>query len=145
MSVQIIEAGVESLSLADSTGMANPLLIRDVVQAVQTVVGDTPVVMHLHDTRGLGLVNAVAALECGVNRFDTSLAGMGGCPFIPGATGNISTEDTVYLLHSMGIETGIDITKVAAVSIQIEQFMGKQFSGKMHRLVSRGEGSGTRG
>ncbi len=135
MSRQIVAAGVESLSLADSTGMANPVMIKERVQAVQAVAGETPLVMHLHDTRGLGMANVVAALECGVHRFDTSLGGMGGCPFIPGATGNISTEDTAYLLASMGIETGVDLAKVAVVSQRMEQFLGKRLSGKMHRLI----------
>ncbi len=129
--------GLESLSLADSTGMANPAMIEERVQAVQAVIGDLPLVLHLHDTRGLGLANVVAALGCGVTRFDTSLAGMGGCPFIPGATGNISTEDTVYLLDALGVETGIDIDAVAAVSQRVEDFLGKRFSGKMHRLARR--------
>ncbi len=129
--------GVESISLADSTGMANPVMIRERVQAVQAVIGETPLVLHLHDTRGLGMANVVAALEAGVARFDTSLGGMGGCPFIPGATGNIATEDTVYLLDQLGIETGIDLEKVAACTLRMEAFLGKRFPGKMHRLVGR--------
>ena len=127
--------GLESLSLADSTGMANPAMIEERVQAVQSVVGDLPLVLHLHDTRGLGLANVTAALGCGITHFDTSLAGMGGCPFIPGATGNISTEDTVYLLDALGVDTGIDLDAVAAVSRRVEDFLGKRFSGKMHRLT----------
>lgn len=129
--------GVESVSLADSTGMANPLAIRRVVRAVQEVIGDTPLVLHLHDTRGLGLANLVAALEEGIRRFDTSFAGMGGCPFIDGATGNIATEDTVYLLNQMGVETGVDMVQVAEVSAQIESVLEKTFPGKMHRLLQK--------
>ena len=117
--------------------MANPVMIAERVQAVQEITGDLPLVLHLHDTRGLGLANVVAALRCGVTRFDTALAGMGGCPFIPGATGNISTEDTVYLLDSLGVKTGIDLDAVAAVSQRVEGFLGKRFSGKMHRLARR--------
>ena len=134
MARRFVDLGIESLSLADSTGMANPAMIEERVRAVQEVTGEVPLVLHLHDTRGLGLANVVAALRCGVARFDTSLAGMGGCPFIPGATGNISTEDTVYLLDSLGVETGIDLDAVAAVSQHVEDFLGKRFSGKMHRL-----------
>ncbi|WP_457654391.1 hydroxymethylglutaryl-CoA lyase [Rhodocaloribacter sp.] len=134
--------GVESLSLADSTGMANPVMIRERVQAVRAVIGATPLVLHLHDTRGLGMANVVAALEAGVARFDTSLGGMGGCPFIPGATGNIATEDTVYLLDQLGIETGIDLEKVAACTLRMEAFLGKRFPGKMHRLVRRNVAAG---
>ena len=133
------DLGIESLSLADSTGMANPVMIAERLQAVQEVTADVPLVLHLHDTRGLGLANVVAALRCGVTRFDTSLGGMGGCPFIPGATGNIATEDTAYLLGEMGIETGIDIDKVAACSRRMEEFLGKALPGKLHRL-GRGKG-----
>jgi len=101
------------------------------------MIGKTPLVLHLHDTRGTGLANLTAALECGVNWFDTALAGLGGCPFIPGATGNIATEDTLYLLHSMGIETGIDLAGVAACSQRLEQFLGRPLPGKMYRLADQ--------
>ena len=137
MARRFVDLGIESLSLADSTGMANPLMIAERVKAVQAVAGEVPIVLHLHDTRGLGMANVVAALGCGISRFDTSLAGMGGCPFIPGATGNISTEDTAYLLDQMGITTGIDSGGVAACSQRMEAFLDKQFSGKMHRLLLR--------
>ncbi len=137
MARRFVDLGLESLSLADSTGMANPAMIAERVRAVQEITGDLPLVLHLHDTRGLGLANVVAALRCGVTRFDTALAGMGGCPFIPGATGNIATEDTVYLLDSLGVETGIDLDAVAAVSQRVEDFLDKRFSGKMHRLARR--------
>ena len=132
--------GIESLSLADSTGMANPVMIERRLQAVQQVTADVPLVLHLHDTRGLGLANVVQALQCGVTRFDTSLGGMGGCPFIPGATGNIATEDTAYLFGEMGIETGIDTGKVAACSRRMEAFLGKALPGKLHRLWGMEEG-----
>lgn len=125
---------VESVSLADSTGMANPNLVRSVVSAVREVTGDIPIVLHLHDTRGLGLANVVAGLEAGVRRFDTSFGGLGGCPFIPGATGNVATEDTVYLLESLGIATGIDLAAVAGCSLEMEEFLGRRLSGRLHRL-----------
>lgn len=139
MSRHFAEMGIESLSLADSTGMANPRSIQERVRAVQDVIGETPLVLHLHDTRGLGLANVYAALECGVERFDTSLAGMGGCPFIDGATGNIATEDTVYLLDGLGIETGVDREAVGRASARIESFLGKEFPGKLHRLTQHSE------
>ncbi|MFP4228354.1 MAG: hydroxymethylglutaryl-CoA lyase [Salinivenus sp.] len=137
LSRHFADLGVESISLADSTGMANPRMIQERVEAVQDAIGDTPLVLHLHDTRGLGLANVYAALQCGVMRFDTSLAGMGGCPFIEGATGNIATEDTVYLLNGLGVKTGIDVEAVAEASRNIETFLDKQFPGKMHRLLAR--------
>ena len=141
MSRHFADLGIESLSLADSTGLAHPRMITERVQAVQGVLEDTPLVLHLHDTRGLGLANVYAALQCGVDRFDTSLAGMGGCPFIEGATGNIATEDTAYLLDGLGIETGVDRTAVGQASARVESFLGKEFPGKLHRLLSREHGA----
>jgi hydroxymethylglutaryl-CoA lyase len=135
MASEIAEAGAESVSLADSTGVANPVQIRTVVDAVRQAIGETPVVLHLHDTRGLGLPNVVAGLESGVTRFDTAVGGMGGCPFIPGATGNIPTEDTVYLLESMGVATGIDLHLVAETAGRIEERLVKRYPGLIHRLV----------
>ena len=137
MSRHFAERGVESISLADTTGLAHPRMIKDRVRAVRRGIGDTPLVLHLHDTRGLGLANVYAALQCGVDRFDTSLAGMGGCPFVEGATGNIPTEDTAYLLDELGIETGIDRRAVGAASLRIESFLDKTFPGKLHRLMQR--------
>ena len=137
MSRHFAEMVVESLSLADSTGLANPRMIKERVRAVQDVIGDVPLVLHLHDTRGLGLANVYAALQCGVTRFDTSLAGMGGCPFIEGATGNIATEDTVYLLDGLGVETGIERKAVGKTSLRVESFLDKEFPGKGHRLMER--------
>ena len=130
-----IDQGAAALALADTTGMADPLSIRRMVTEVQLTAGETPLILHLHDTRGLGLVNLMAALECGVTRFDTALAGMGGCPFVAGAAGNIATEDTVYLLDRLQVKTGISIRDVAACSIKLENFYGKTFAGKMVRLA----------
>lgn len=135
MSREIARAGAESVSLADSTGVANPVQVKQVIAAVKDEIGEVPVVMHLHDTRGLGLANVVAALELGVTRFDASIGGMGGCPFIAGATGNIATEDTVYLLESMGVRTGIDLAGVSEVTRRAEAFFEREFPGTVHRLV----------
>lgn len=131
--------GVESLSLADSTGLATPVSIRETVRAVQDAVADvapgTEIVLHLHDTRGAGLANVVAAMDEGVMRFDTSLGGLGGCPFIPGATGNIATEDTAALLDAMGVATGIDVPAVAAATRRIAEHLGRALPGKLYTLV----------
>ncbi|MGD8414017.1 MAG: hydroxymethylglutaryl-CoA lyase, partial [Candidatus Latescibacterota bacterium] len=129
MAAEMAGAGAESVSLADSTGVANPVQIKEVIAAVQQAIGSLPIVMHLHNTRGLGLANVVAALEMGVTRFDASIGGMGGCPFIAGATGNIATEDTVYLLHSMGVATGIDLAGVSKVTEMAEAFFDEAFPG----------------
>jgi len=134
---EIMNMGVVALSLADSTGMANPNSIKQLLEKVLPLCHNTPVVLHLHDTRGLGLANAIAAMEMGVNQFDTALGGLGGCPFIKGATGNIATEDTVNMLNDMGIESGVDIGKVADVSKTLQGTVPESyFTGKLCKLVN---------
>ena len=129
-----LTAGVDTVSLADTTGMGTPADLGRLLARAVARAGHVPVGVHLHDTRGLGLVNAMAALGAGIRRFDTSFGGMGGCPFVEGAAGNISTEDTANLFHSLGIDTGLDIDRIAAVSRQMESVFGHRFSGKYHRL-----------
>lgn len=110
---QLCEAGCDEVGLSDSVGYANPAQIRDLVVRVRDAIGtDAFAGLHLHNTRGLGLANVIAGLEVGVRTFDSSMAGIGGCPFAPGATGNIVTEDLVFMLESMGLRTGIDLTKL---------------------------------
>jgi len=124
----------DEVCLADTSGMANPLQMQKVVQAVRPTVKSTPLSLHLHNTRGLGLANLWEALRQGVTIFDTSMGGLGGCPFIPGAKGNIATEDTVHLLHEVGIETGIDLARLIGASRTFENFMGKEFPVMISRL-----------
>ena len=131
---RFVEHGVHVLALADTTGMGSPPLIEAVLDAVLPLAGRLPLALHLHDTRGLGLVNLMAALKYGVSIFDTALAGMGGCPFVPGAAGNIGTEDTAHLLESLGIHTGVNYRQVGAVSREMETFFNQSFPGRMHRL-----------
>ena len=132
-----LDFGIDEIALADSTGMANPQSMREVCERVVELADGTTVLLHLHDTEGKGLANVLAALQAGVNHFDTAFGGMGGCPFIKGASGNISTEDLVCMMSQMGIETGIDVDKIAAISRSLEGFFDKQFSGKMHRVLER--------
>jgi hydroxymethylglutaryl-CoA lyase len=109
-------AGAMEFSLSDTTGYANPSQVRRLVRRVRDTVGkDRMTTLHLHNTRGLGLANALAGLEEGITTLDSSLGGLGGCPFAPGASGNIVTEDLVYMLQSMGIETGIDLEALLKV------------------------------
>lgn len=110
----LAEAGVDAITLADTVGYGNPALIRQTVRAVRAEVGDRLVGLHLHDTCGVGIANALAGLDEGIRRFDSSLAGLGGCPFAPGASGNIVTEDLVFMLESMGFATGIDLARLLA-------------------------------
>ena len=107
-------AGITGLALADTVGYGNPALIREMVHAVRAEIGPVLEGLHLHDTMGLGLANALAGLEAGIRNFDSALAGLGGCPFAPGASGNIVTEDLVFMLESMGFTTGIDLDRLIA-------------------------------
>ncbi len=110
----LASTGVDRIALADTVGYAHPALVRDTVRAVQDAIGNRLTKLHLHDTMGLGLANALAGLEQGIREFDSCLAGLGGCPFAPGASGNIVTEDLVFMLESMGRRTGIDLPKLLA-------------------------------
>ena len=104
-----LDAGARELSLSDTTGYADPAQVRRLVRKVRGVAGDALTTLHLHNTRGLGLANALAGLDDGITTLDASLGGLGGCPFAPGASGNIVTEDLAFMLHAMGYETGIDL------------------------------------
>jgi len=133
MAKDLVTAGADMLCLADTTGMATPLTVHQLLCSVKPVAGNLPIVLHLHDTRGLGLANVMTAMSCGISHFDTALAGMGGCPFIQGAAGNIATEDTLYLLSSLNIETGLNLCRIAACSRDLEVFFGRRFPGKLYR------------
>jgi len=113
---KVIAAGCDEVGLSDTTGSANPRQVRHLIRTVRSVIGDEKLTgIHLHNTRGLGLANALAALEEGITTLDSSLGGLGGCPAAPGASGNIVTEDLVFMLESMGLNTGIDIHKLLAL------------------------------
>ena len=116
LGVALMEAGCDEVGLSDTTGYANPAQVKDLVKRVRAAVGDHALSgLHLHNTRGLGLANVVAGLEVGITTFDSSLGGLGGCPFAPGASGNIVTEDLVFMLAAMGLETGIDLPRLLQV------------------------------
>lgn len=121
----LLEAGADELIIPDTVGYAAPSLVKEVFSAVLAEAGSVPVAAHFHDTRGTGLANLAAALEAGVRHFDASLAGIGGCPFAPGASGNIVMEDAVYMLESMGMRTGIDLEKLMAVREVLRESLPK--------------------
>lgn len=110
-----VDAGVDMIGLADTVGFAGPDQVQDLVARVQKELGDTVLSIHLHDTRGMGIANAAAALDAGVRVIDGALAGLGGCPFAPGATGNVVFEDLVYLCERKGFATGIDLERLMSV------------------------------
>jgi hydroxymethylglutaryl-CoA lyase len=111
---QALKAGADFIALADTTGQATPRQVAEIIARVQGIAGARFRSVHFHDTRGLGLANALIALQHGIREFDSSLAGLGGCPHAPGATGNINTEDLVFMLESMGYSTGIDLSQLIA-------------------------------
>ena len=132
-----LDQGIDEIELADTTGMADPRIIQEICDSARALAADKPVYLHLHDTEGKGLANALAALQVGITHFDSAFGGMGGCPFVKGASGNIATEDLVFMFEQMGVETGIDVSKIASVSRSMEDFFDRRFSGKMHHLLNR--------
>ncbi|MEI3605639.1 hydroxymethylglutaryl-CoA lyase [Pseudogracilibacillus sp. SE30717A] len=120
-----ISMGMDSITLADTTGMANPVQVKRLVEKVIDQIGDVPLTLHFHNTRGMGLANVVAAIEAGATRFDSSLGGIGGCPFAPGATGNLCTEDLVHMLHEMGLETKVNLDKLIELSKGLPELLGR--------------------
>lgn len=133
---KIRDLGVKSVYLADTIGIADPLQVRRTIGAVREAVPDCELQVHIHDTRGMGLVNTLAAIESGIEIVQSTLGGLGGCPFAPGASGNLATEDLVYMLERMGYDTGIDFDKLLAVSKQQFEAINGVFSGHHIRIGS---------
>lgn len=129
------EAGADRLTLADTAGYANPAQVRRIVRDVGRITGARPGKPHLHDTMGVGLANVVAGLEEGVRAFDSSIGGIGGCPFAPGAWGNIATEDLAYLLNSMGFDTGIDLDRLLDARATVQSHLpGEPLFGRIANM-----------
>jgi hydroxymethylglutaryl-CoA lyase/(R)-citramalyl-CoA lyase len=128
---RVVDAAPDSLVLADTIGAAAPGQVRDLVGRVAALTAT--VGAHFHNTRNTGYVNALAALDAGATVLDASVGGLGGCPFAPNATGNVATEDLVYLLHREGIETGIDLDALLGVADWLEGLLGRRLDGLLHR------------
>ena len=122
---RFVALGVEGISLSDTTGMANPNQVARLSEQVLKICAHQTVTLHFHNTRGMGLANVVTALQSGIRHFDASLGGLGGCPYAPGATGNISTEDTVHMLELMGWNTGLDLKTLLHSAKTLEQWVGR--------------------
>jgi hydroxymethylglutaryl-CoA lyase len=133
ISKKLYDLGCYQVSLGDTIGVGTPRQTRDIVQRFLDEVPAERFALHLHDTRGTALANILVGLEMGVRDFDASVGGVGGCPYAPGASGNMATEDLVYMLHGMGVETGIDLDKLIAAGNVAEQVIGRPLPGKVHR------------
>ena len=129
---RVVAAGADSVSIADTVGYANPKQVREVFAAARRIAGAKLDAAHFHNTRGLGLANCLAAIEVGVRSLDSSMAGLGGCPYAPGASGNVITEDLVFMLESMGLKTGIDFAKLLDARRVLEDALpGAEFHGHL--------------
>ena len=131
LAARLAPAGPEEIAVADTIGVGVPRQVRDLVRRLEPL--GVPVGVHLHNTRNSGFANALAALEAGVTVFDASVGGIGGCPFAPRATGNIATEDLVYLLHGEGVQTGIDLDGLIVVAQWLESQLGRELEGQVYK------------
>jgi hydroxymethylglutaryl-CoA lyase len=129
---RVVAAGADTVSIADTVGYANPKQVREVFAAARRIAGAKLDAAHFHNTRGLGLANCMAAIEAGITALDSSMAGLGGCPYAPGASGNVITEDLVFMLESMGLKTGIDFAKLLEARRVLEDALpGAEFHGHL--------------
>ncbi len=130
----VLDAGVDRVGLADTVGYADPARVRDLFERAARIAGERLGCGHFHDTRGLGIANVVAAWQTGVRRFDACIAGIGGCPHAPGASGNVATEDVVYLFASMGVPTGQDFDRLLALRARVAGWLeGEALHGTIWR------------
>jgi hydroxymethylglutaryl-CoA lyase len=138
VAARLHEGGADRLSFGDTTGMATPARVHRLLDALGAAgIDPDGVSLHFHNTRGTGLANVLAALERGVSRFDASVGGLGGCPYAPGATGNIVTEDLVHMLEDMGIDTGVDLDALIACAHLAQDIVGRELPGQVMRAGPR--------
>jgi len=132
---EMVQAGAKEINLADTTGMATPYSVRNLIGRVKKAFPDVRISLHLHDTRGLGLANMLSGYEVGIRIFDVCAGGLGGCPFVKGAAGNVPTEDAVNMFESMGIGTGIDLKGICDAVAVLEDALGRKLPGRMKRVL----------
>jgi hydroxymethylglutaryl-CoA lyase len=132
---RILDAGAEAIALGDTIGISNPRQTSEIVGEFYARFPDAPLRLHFHDTRGMALANVVAALEAGATQFDGSVGGLGGCPYAPGASGNVATEDLVVMLHALGIETGVRLDALLEAAWLAENIVGRPLDGRVKRAI----------
>ena len=130
---KLIEMGCDEVSIGDTIGVADPKQVKTLVRSLISAVGRKHLALHFHDTRGTALANILASLDLGIAAFDTSIGGLGGCPYAPAATGNVATEDVVYMLHRMGVKTGLKLDKLIEANRFATAKMGRELSSKVGR------------
>lgn len=138
----VMDQGIDAISYGDTTGMATPRRVKELIDALRSAFTELTINMHFHDTRGTGLANVVAALDLGIDYFDSSVGGMGGSPFASGATGNIATEDLVHMLEDMGIDTGVDLDKLLEAARIAQSLVGGELPSKVLKAGPRNQVSG---
>jgi hydroxymethylglutaryl-CoA lyase len=135
VAIRLLQLGCDQVSLGDTIGVGTPVQVRAVLRRLLPAVPAERLALHLHDTRGTALANALAGLEEGITTFDASIGGLGGCPYAPGASGNLATEDLVYLLHGMGYDTGIDFDKLVKAGALAQRLTGRELPGRALRAA----------
>jgi hydroxymethylglutaryl-CoA lyase len=128
---RFLDAGVRGLTICDTTGMAHPAQVSRMADAVQALAGQLQLTMHFHNTRGMGLANVLAAVQSGITQFDGSMGGLGGCPYAPGASGNVCSEDAIHMLDAMGYDTGMNIDKLLEVARQLPHIVCHSVPGQV--------------
>ena len=136
---EAMRRGIDSVSLCDTIGVGNPVQVRALLSEVRRSAPGLPLSLHMHDTHGMALANIFAALQCGVDCFETSAGGLGGCPFAPGAAGNVATEDTVNMLHRMHVETGLDLNAMLVAVNTVRELIGAELPGRLAKARSYSE------
>jgi hydroxymethylglutaryl-CoA lyase len=134
---RVLADGADRIAFGDTTGMATPRRVRDLIRAVRGRHPDLPVLLHFHNTRGTALANVLTALELGITEYDASVGGLGGCPYAPGATGNVATEEVVHMLHDMGVDTGIDLDAMVEAARLAEEIVGRELPSGVLRAGPR--------
>ncbi|MFN8579005.1 MAG: hydroxymethylglutaryl-CoA lyase [Candidatus Sericytochromatia bacterium] len=134
---KLLSMDIYQISLGDTIGIANPLQVRDILNGLFNVIEDkSQLALHFHDTRGLGLANALVGLEMGITTFDSSIGGLGGCPYAPGATGNISTEDLVNMFETMGVYTGVNLPKLVDANLYLESLVNRSLNSRFSKTFN---------